>query len=80
VRADGKPLVIWGIGHDFAPFSWLHQGGDSFGEVVVVEDCDITVVVAYCYMVVPGAVGDTSRLLVNWGLAESRSGRLDLLG
>ena len=72
--------MIRGVDHDFAPLSGFHEGRDSFGEVIVVEDGDVTVVVAYCDMVVPGAVSNASRLLVNWGLAQSRSGGLDLLG
>lgn len=80
MRSHSKHLLIWRIDHDFAPLSWFHEGCDSFGEVIVVEDGDVTVVVAYCYMVVLRAVSDASRLLVFWGLTQSGSGRLDLFG
>lgn len=52
MRSDSKVVAIWRVSKDFTPFSWLEESGDFLGEVVVVENADITIVVAHSDVVV----------------------------
>lgn len=80
VRSEGQVLLVWGVSEALAPFSRLHQTGDSLREVIVVQDRHITIVVGNCNVVPSWRVSDTSGLLVSWGGGHGSGGRLDLLG
>ena len=66
VRANCEILLVRRINHDFTPLSGLVESGDSLCPVVVVQDSDISIVVADRQMVMLGGVCQASRLLLNW--------------
>lgn len=76
--SDSEVLAIWGVSEDFAPLSWLEESGDSLGEVLVLENVDITIVVAHCDVVVVRRVGDASGLLLDWMGTHGGGSTLDL--
>ena len=49
--ANGEVLLVWRVCEALTPFSWLVKGSDSLREIIVVKDCDITIVVADCDMI-----------------------------
>jgi hypothetical protein len=50
VPSDCKVLVIWRVFHGLTPFSRIFQDSDDLLEVVVVKNCDITIVITNSYV------------------------------
>lgn len=74
VRSHGQILLVRRVGKDLTPLSWFVESSDSLVEVIVVEDQDVSVVVAHGDVVVLLRVGDGSTLLVNRVGGHGRSG------
>lgn len=70
MRANSEVLLVWRIGHNFTPFSWLVESGDPFSPVIVVENSNISVVVADSQMTMLGGICQASCLLLNWHLTH----------
>ena len=66
MRTNSQELLVWRVGHNLTPFSWFVESSDSLGEIIVVKDVNISVVVAHGDVVVSLRVSETSSLLMDW--------------
>ena len=76
MTTNGQHCLVWRVGHDFRPLFGPRELANLLAERVVVEDCHVTKVVRDGNMTPLLAVGDRSRLLVDWESGKCR-GRLN---
>ena len=65
MASNCEVLTIGGITHGLTPFSRSQEGCDLFGEIGVVEDGDVSLIVAHSDVFVNFRVSDRSALLVS---------------
>jgi hypothetical protein len=80
VRAYSEVLLVGRVSEGLTPFSWLVESCNSLRPILVIQDGDISVVVADSQVVMLFRICHTSGLLMNWITTHSGCSRLDLLG
>jgi len=80
VPSNSKVLIIRRIFHGFAPLSWILEDSNDLLEVVVIEHCDITIVVTNCNMTMKSGVANSSSLLMSWIFRDRGSSASNLVG
>jgi len=79
MRSKCNVVSIWGIRKTFTPFSWFIECCNSFCKIIIIKNMNITVIVAYCNVVMSWWICNGSCLLLNRELTKSWSCWLYLL-
>mmetsp|Transcript_19392 Transcript_19392/g.29768 ORF Transcript_19392/g.29768 Transcript_19392/m.29768 type:complete len:355 (-) Transcript_19392:470-1534(-) len=80
MRSHSQELTAGRVAHGLVPLLGSLEGNESLAEIIVVEDGDITEVVAHGHVLEARAEGDASGLLVDGVGAQSGSSRLHVGG
>jgi hypothetical protein len=78
VGSDRKILFVWWIYQNFAPFFWFVNRCNSFGEIVLIQDCNISIIVTDCNMIPLFTICNSSSLLLGRMTAHWSSSWLNL--